>query len=163
MRAEQVARQQTELAEQQTQLAQERQEKAEKLRRKARQLLAAALVSLAAAGVAGLQTQAVEKKKSELAETLARSYFVKGAELIQQDKQNGALAYLARAIRTSWDKNHGILVSSILASDGIVISGDFPHLDRVRSNAVKLSLTYRPCGVLGRRGTEALALFVRVV
>jgi hypothetical protein len=34
---------------------------------------------------------------------------------------------------------------------------------RTHTNAVKLSLTYRPCGVLGRRGTEALALFGRVV
>lgn len=136
-RAEQVARQQTELADQQTQLAQERQERAEKLRRKAKQLLATTVASLAATGVAGWfwheagvqklhaeqqkliadeQTRVVKTKNMELAETFARSDFNQGMQLVEHGEHNRALAYLARAIRTSGDRNSSIVASSLLVS-----------------------------------------------
>jgi WD40 repeat protein len=126
-RAEQVAQQQTELAEQQTQLAQERQEKAEKLRRKARQLLAAALVSLAAAGVAGWYWYEVGAQKEELAETLARSDFIQGANLMQQGKLQEAFGYLAHAILINRDMKSVALATSILSLNSMSKMISYKH------------------------------------
>lgn len=70
--------------------------------------------------VAEDRTQVIEKQKAELASALARTDFLSAVDLMKQDKPRDALAYLARAIRISEDRNSMDFAVSIILSESFL-------------------------------------------